>query len=149
VLASIFEKDLDPQRILQELSFKVGSPIQIGHDLVIFDEIQEEPRALTSLKYFQEECSDLHLCAAGSLLGLHLNSGSFPVGKVTFETLRPLSFEEFLMAGDDKGLPYLASIMNVPTIAHDHLWEQLKIYLVVIFLKCPDSVSPPSGRGCY
>ena len=72
---------------------------------MIFDEIQELPKALTSLKYFQEDCPELHLCAAGSLLGLHLSPAFFPVGKVTFETLRPMSFEEFLMANHDKALP--------------------------------------------
>src|SRR5262249_10805447 len=101
-LARIFAKDLNPHRIISELSFEIDRPIHIGKDLVIFDEIQEIPKALTSLKYFNEDCPELHICAAGSLIGLHLNSESFPVGKVTFETLRPMSFEEFLMAGNDK-----------------------------------------------
>ncbi len=130
-LAKIFEADLDPQRILNDLSFYRDRPIQIGADLVIFDEIQEVPKALTSLKYFQEECSKLHLCAAGSLLGLHLNDGSFPVGKVTFEVLRPMSFEEFLMALEDKGLPFLQKLSKIPPLVHEHLWEQLKRYFVV------------------
>ena len=107
-LAKVFEENLDPQRILDDLSFYIGSKIEVGKDLVIFDEIQQLPKALTSLKYFQEDCSKLHLCAAGSLLGLHLSPGSFPVGKVTFETLRPMSFEEFLMAQNDKALPLSA-----------------------------------------
>lgn len=133
-LAKIFEPDLDPKRILSELSFQQGKPIDTNQDLVIFDEIQELPQALTSLKYFQEDCSELHLCAAGSLLGLHLNSGSFPVGKVTFETLRPMSFEEFLMANQDKALPFLQTLSSkekTPAIMHEHLWEMFKHYLVV------------------
>ena len=133
-LAKIFETDLDPQRILNELSFSLNRASHIGKDLVIFDEIQEAPKALTSLKYFQEDCPDLHLCAAGSLLGLHLNESSFPVGKVTFETLRPLSFEEFLMANNDKSLPLFQTLTakdKIPDIIHSHLWEQLKHYFIV------------------
>ncbi len=133
-LAKIFAPNLDPQRILNELSFYLDRPIHIGTDLVIFDEIQELPKALTSLKYFQEECPKLHLCGAGSLLGLHLGSGSFPVGKVTFETLQPMSFEEFLMATDDKSLPIIQNFTvkeKIPEIVHAHLWDQLKRYFVV------------------
>jgi len=138
-LKEIFEQDLDPKRILRELSFKVDQTIEVGKDLVIFDEIQEVPKALTSLKYFQEDCPELHLCAAGSLLGIHLNNGSFPVGKVTFEILRPLSFEEFLMAGDDKGLPYLETGTDIPELVHEHLWNELKVYFIVGGL--PEAVS--------
>lgn len=133
-LAKIFEQDLVPDRILQELGFLLDCSIHKGRDLIIFDEIQELPRALTSLKYFQEECPELHLCGAGSLLGLHLGSGSFPVGKVTFETLRPMSFEEFLIANNDKSLPFLEKFSlqeGIPEIVHEHLWEQLKRYFVV------------------
>lgn len=133
-LAKIFEPDLVPQRILDELSLYLGHSIHIGEDLVIFDEIQECPKALTSLKYFQEDCPELHLCGAGSLLGLHLGSGSFPVGKVTFETLRPMSFEEFLIANDDKSLPIIQKLTlkdKIPEILHEHLWGQLKRYFVV------------------
>lgn len=133
-LAKIFEPDLVPQRILNELSFYLDCPIQIGKDLVIFDEIQELPKALTSLKYFQEDCPELHLCAAGSLLGLHLSPASFPVGKVTFETLRPMSFEEFLMANHDKALPTIQKLTlkdKIPEIVHEHLWQQLKLYFVI------------------
>lgn len=133
-LSKVFEQDLVPQRILDELSFYSNRSINIGEDLVIFDEIQEIPRALTSLKYFQEECPKLHICGAGSLLGLHLNSGSFPVGKVTFETLRPMSFEEFLIAGGDKSLPIFQSIHpedKIAEIVHEHLWNMLKHYFIV------------------
>ena len=133
-LAKIFEPDLVPERILKELSFFLDRPIHIGQDLVVFDEIQELPKALTSLKYFQEECPKLHLCGAGSLLGLHLSSGSFPVGKVTFETLRPMSFEEFLIANEDKSLPFLENLTDkskISPIVHEHLWEQLKRYFIV------------------
>ena len=133
-LAKIFEVDLDPKRILSELSFHLDSSIKVGEDLLIFDEIQELPNALTSLKYFQEDCPKMHVCGAGSLLGLHLNSGSFPVGKVIFETLRPMSFEEFLWANQDKSvsiLEELSDYMSIPEIMHEHLLEQLKRFYVV------------------
>lgn len=104
-LNRIFELDLKPQRILEELSFHFGKTIDISRDLLIFDEIQACPLALTSLKYFQEDMPTLALCAAGSILGLHLTPVSFPVGKVDMLTLHPMSFEEFLMGIDDeKGL---------------------------------------------
>ena len=133
-LKKIFEKDLDPRRIIAEISFKLDLPIDIGKDLVIFDEVQEAPKALTSLKYFAEECPELHLCGAGSLLGLHLSDHSFPVGKVTFETLRPMSFEEFLLASNDKGLPFLQKFTessDLPDAVHDHLFSMLKHYFIV------------------
>ncbi len=110
---------------------------------MIFDEIQEVPKALTSLKYFCEECPQLAICGAGSLLGIHLNSGSFPVGKVTFLTLRPMTFEEFLMAGkEEKLLEVLRSfsIKNpISEVAHEYLWQQLKRYFITGGL--PDVVS--------
>lgn len=134
-LAKIFEPDLIPQRIIEALSFHLDHPIDITTDLLIFDEIQECPKALTSLKYFSEDCPDLYLCGAGSLLGVHLNSGSFPVGKVTFQTLRPMSFEEFLMANEDpKSLQVIRNLKptdKIPEIVHEHLWEQLKHYFIV------------------
>lgn len=133
-LAKIFEPDLEPDRILNELSLFLNQPIKRNEDLIIFDEIQEVPKALTSLKYFAEEYPELYLCGAGSLLGLYLNQSSFPVGKVTFETLRPLSFEEFLMASHDKGVTVLQAFLSdrkIPEIIHDHLWEQLKRYFIV------------------
>ncbi|GAB5411469.1 MAG: ATP-binding protein [Chlamydiales bacterium] len=138
-LAKIFEEDLDPKRILTELSFHLDTPIQVGKDLVIFDEIQECPKALTSLKYFQEDCADLHLCGAGSLLGLHLNSGSFPVGKVTFETLHPLTFEEFLWATKSKSIPYYQDPLQISQLVHEHLWKELKHYFIIGGL--PEAIS--------
>ncbi len=133
-LAKIFESDLDPERILADLSFYLNISINKKEDLVIFDEIQECPKALTSLKYFQEDCPELFLCGAGSLLGLHLSPVSFPVGKVTFATLRPLSFEEFLLANEDKSLPFIKNLTlkdALPEVVHDHLWERLKHYFIV------------------
>lgn len=134
-LNKIFEPDLNPLRIIDQLGFHSDKTINIEEDLVIFDEIQACPNALTSLKYFQEDLNQLHICAAGSLLGIHLTPVSFPVGKVSFLTLRPMSFEEFLMAdGDQKSLNILDGIQeknSLPEIVHDHLWTQLKHYFIV------------------
>ena len=99
-VAAIFERDLNPQRIIRELSAKSGQTILKGDTLLIFDEIQACERALTSLKYFCENEPDYHIIAAGSLLGVALNREkySFPVRKVDMMNLYPLDFEEFLWA---------------------------------------------------
>jgi predicted AAA+ superfamily ATPase len=134
-IEELFLKDLRPARILDELQFYLNSSIDRTKDLLVLDEIQRCPRALTSLKYFCEEMPELALCAAGSLLGVHLNSESFPVGKVTFLDLFPMSFEEFLEGtGQDRLAGLLASqpfSAPVPEIAHEQLWEQWKLYLAV------------------
>jgi len=134
-LIKIFENDLEPKRIVQELCFYLDTSIDTGNDLLIFDEIQNCPRALTSLKYFQEELPDLALCAAGSLLGIHLSDESFPVGKVEYCRMFPMSFDEFLKGvGDDKSFNFLSNQQfsdSIPEVVHTHLWNQLKIYFVV------------------
>jgi len=134
-LKEIFEKDLDPKRIIDELSFFLNESINIQKDFVIFDEIQECPKALTSLKYFNEDLPELCLCGAGSLLGIHLSPLSFPVGKVDFLTLRPMNFEEFLIACEDyKAIEFINDFKEkkeIPSIVHKHLWKMLKYYFVV------------------
>lgn len=134
-LLNIFERDLKPRRILNDLSFYVDSSINAETDVVIFDEIQECPRALTSLKYFQEEMPELAICAAGSLLGINLSNSSYPVGKTEYINMFPMCFEEFLDAsGENRYADLLKNISktrNIPDVAHLHLWEQLKIYLIV------------------
>ena len=98
-LAGFFQRDLDPERILNELSIYKGMDLRPEKDLLIFDEIQTSNLALNSLKYFQEQANDYHIAAAGSLLGVQLSRpGSFPVGKVNFLELHPMSFLEFLLA---------------------------------------------------
>lgn len=99
-LANIFLKDLDPFRIILALEALSGQKIIKNNTLIIFDEIQECERALTSLKYFYEITPEYHIISAGSLLGLAINRGkfSFPVGKVNILTMYPLNFEEFLLA---------------------------------------------------
>jgi len=99
-LNDIFSKDLEPERIITSLEVLAGQKILKDNTLIIFDEIQECERALTSLKYFYEKAPNYHIISAGSLLGVALNRGkfSFPVGKVNTITMYPLNFEEFLMA---------------------------------------------------
>lgn len=133
--ASLFEADFDPKRILQDLSFLLDKTIDVEKDLLILDEIQACPQALTSLKYFAEELPVLSVCCAGSLLGLSLNDVSFPVGKVDLLHMYPLCFAEFLEAINDiKSLAILNQCdaqSDISEIIHEHLWQQFKIYLVV------------------
>ncbi len=98
-MSELFASDLDTDRLIMGLEIYAGRKINPDSTLLIFDEIQEVPRALTSLKYFYENAPQYHIICAGSLLGIALHEGtSFPVGKVDFLKLYPLSFSEFLMA---------------------------------------------------
>ena len=98
-MAELFASDLDTERLIMGLELYAGRKIDPGNSLLIFDEVQEVPRALASLKYFYENAPQYHIVCAGSLLGIALHNGtSFPVGKVDFLKLYPLSFKEFLMA---------------------------------------------------
>lgn len=104
-LASIFQDDFDIHRILLALQIETGTLIDSSNTLIILDEIQEAPGALTSLKYFNENAPEYHIISAGSLLGVALNQpNSFPVGKVDFLDLYPLNFSEFLEALNEKAL---------------------------------------------
>ena len=98
-MADLFSADLDTDRLIMGLELYAGRKINPENTLLVFDEVQEVPRALTSLKYFYENAPQYHIVCAGSLLGIALHQGtSFPVGKVDFLKLYPLSFSEFLMA---------------------------------------------------
>lgn len=98
-LDTLFQKDLNVKRILDGLNIEVGFNITPKDTLIIFDEIQENPLALTSLKYFSENAPEYDIVAAGSLLGVAHHKGTgFPVGKVEYLNLYPLSFKEFLLA---------------------------------------------------
>lgn len=142
-LATVFAANLNPHRIINELSFYLNRSIQIDKDLLIFDEIQAIPTAITSLKYFQEDLPQLALCCAGSLLGLELTPTSFPVGKVEVMSLYPMTFLEFLEAmGEDQAAQLILNCdqkTQIPEIAHQRLWEMLKWYFVVGGL--PEAVS--------
>ena len=98
-MMELFMSDLDTDRLIMGLELYAGRKIEPENTLLIFDEVQEVPRALSSLKYFYENAPQYHIVCAGSLLGIALHEGtSFPVGKVDFLKLYPLSFKEFLMA---------------------------------------------------
>lgn len=131
--SQFFEKTKDVERIIQNLAFASGKKIT-KNTLIIFDEIQACPNALNSLKYFYEDAPDYYVVSAGSLLGLTL-SGGFPVGKVDFLDMGPMTFEEFLLASkEDSLVNYINSIdtiENLPDVFHNRLIEKLKMYFVI------------------
>ena len=125
-LDGFFQHDLNPDRILAELSIYMNLEIRLGKDLVIFDEIQVSNRALTSLKYFAEQKNDVHLATAGSLLGVKLSGpGSFPVGKVNFFRLYPLTFLEFLDAMGESRYRNMLESIDAPVPLNDAFHSRL------------------------
>ena len=117
VMSELFAPDLDTSRLITGLELYAGRKILPETTLLIFDEVQEVPRALTSLKYFYENAPQYHIICAGSLLGIALHEGtSFPVGKVDFLKLYPLSFREFLMAIGSERFAELLDSQNYPVI---------------------------------
>ncbi len=134
-LYNLFTNTKDPKRILEQLVFINGKAINPEKTLVIFDEIQECPNALNCLKYFQEEANDYHIVCAGSLLGIRLSHTSFPVGKVDFLSMYPMTFSEFLIAdGCENLVEYMKSIKiieNIPDIFFNQLEEKLKAYFII------------------
>lgn len=135
-LDNFFQQNLEPQRIISDLSLFMGQEIRPGLDLIIFDEIQASNNALNSLKYFEEQASSYHIAAAGSLLGLKLSSpGSFPVGKVNFLYLFPMTFMEFLDAMGEGKYRKLLESMNafepLPEPFHNHLINILSQYYII------------------
>lgn len=134
-LRSIFETSKNPQRILELLSMIAGEKILPGETLILFDEIQECPEALNTLKYFKEKANEYHIIAAGSLLGTLLaKPKSYPVGMVNLLDLYPLSFEEFLAAAEPALYTYYNSIQKDQTIEeifHQRLLEAYHNYLII------------------
>lgn len=134
-LEDFFKGSIDPERIIQGLSVLAGKAINKGTTLIIFDEIQESNQALNSLKYFCETANDYHIVCAGSLLGITLSKpSSFPVGKVNFLMLRPVSFQEFLLANNEEQiLDYvtgLSVIAPIPEPIMNCLSDSLLTYLM-------------------
>ncbi|MDD7410851.1 ATP-binding protein [Fusobacterium gastrosuis] len=128
-----FQTTKDPRRILQNLMLISGEKIEAENTLVIFDEIQDAPEVINSLKYFYENIPEFHIACAGSLLGIALaKPSSFPVGKVDFLSINPMTFSEFLIANGDQNLKsYLDSvnsIENIPDAFFNPLCEKLKMY---------------------
>jgi len=135
-LDSIFAASKDPKRIIEQLVFATGQRIAPEDTLLVFDEIQESPSAIGSLKYFNEQANEYHLACAGSLLGLSLaHPPSYPVGKVNLMRMYPMSFTEFLRGtGSDNLADYIgsiASIEQVPQAFFEPLLDKLKVYFVV------------------
>ena len=117
-MAELFASDLDTDRLIMGLELYAGRKIDSDNTLLIFDEVQEVPRALASLKYFYENAPQYHIVCAGSLLGIALHEGtSFPVGKVDFLKLYPLSFKEFLMATEKERFAELLDMQDFDMIA--------------------------------
>ncbi|MCY7302592.1 MAG: ATP-binding protein [Thermoleophilia bacterium] len=134
-VASVFAGDLDPDRIIRGLEIAARTTIDDpATTLLVIDEIQDAPLALTSLKYFAEERPDIHLAAAGSLLGVALRADvSFPVGKVNFLDLHPLDFDEFLRGTDEAQLGDLILQQDWDLIHsfRDRLVELLRLYTFI------------------
>lgn len=130
-IAQLFENDLDPKKILTNLEIYFKQEISPWKTLLIFDEIQSNPRALTSLKYFNELAGEYHIIASGSLLWIALHKEtSFPVGKIEFLHLEPMDFEEFLLAnGEEKLIKLYKKSPN--QIFDGRLYEYMKQYLFV------------------
>lgn len=113
----IFDVDYDTERLIMDIGLATKTKINAGNTLIIFDEIQECPRALTSLKYFREKAPQYDIIVAGSLLGVACHEGTgFPVGKVSFMNLFPLSFEEFLLAMGEERFVELLNKKDFKTI---------------------------------
>ena len=131
-LCKEFEKTKDPNRLIGILGLYTDAPIKPHTTLIIFDGIQQSNKALNSLKYFCEVASDYHVVAAGSLLGVSLSKGdSFPVGKVEFLNMYPISFKEFLHYDNPKIWNYLnsiSSIENLPEIVFNVALESFRRY---------------------
>jgi len=112
----------------------VDSDINIKEDLIVFDEIQESPKALTALKYFSQDYPEAYICASGSLLGVGLNDASFPVGKVYRCNLYPMNFYEFLLAMNQERLLSLIKSSSckevISPMIHEKIWEYYKYFMI-------------------
>lgn len=134
-LRTIFQNNKNPKRIIELLSMIAGEKIFPKETLLIFDEIQECPEALNSLKYFKENANEYHLIAAGSLLGTLLSEAkSYPVGMVNLLHIYPLKFDEYLNATDSALFSYYSSIQKeqkIEDIFHTRLQDSYNNYLII------------------
>lgn len=131
-----FKRTKEPHKLLKVLEMMAGRAISPSTTLIIFDEIQECNEALNSLKYFCEDAPEYSIVCAGSLLGVALNraGASFPVGKVDFMTLYPVSFAEYLRVADEQlyhSYEMIDEVMAVPEVIHQQLIDAYKMYLVL------------------
>lgn len=130
-----FETTKDVNRILQNLMMVSGQKIEAENTLIIFDEVQDCPQVINAMKYFCENAPQYHVACAGSLLGIALaKPSSFPVGKVNFMQIDPMTFTEFLFAnGNENLVGFLESVDNfepIPDAFFNLLYEKLKMYYV-------------------
>ena len=131
-MSDALKEDLGVERIIEYLGILSGQALVPGETLIIFDEIQSSPQTLKALKYFNEKLNEYHIVAAGSLLGVALaGAKSFPVGKVNFLDLYPLSFSEFLTALNKESLLAVLpdirlGVKAIPEVFHAELIELLK-----------------------
>ena len=130
---SLFEGDLDPKIIVQNIEVLLKTKITSGKTLLFIDEIQSCPRAIMALRYFYEEMPQLHLIAAGSLLEFALSEISFPVGRIQYLHMTPMTFSEYLMAmGNEKALEIIQyKPQKLPEPIHLSLLRDLKTYFFV------------------
>ena len=135
-LKDVFEKTKDPERIIKELSYFTNVPLLPGKTLLFFDEIQECKEALNALKYFCEDATEYHIIAAGSLLGVAINEGnySFPVGKVNFMQMFPVTFKEYLRSADNalynQLLDFVGNTDSIPSILFNRIEEFYHSYQI-------------------
>ena len=137
-MAALFQEDITPEHLVRAIELMTKTPVIAGKTLLIFDEIQASERALTSLKYFCELLPELHVAAAGSLLGItiHREHDSFPVGKVQSLSLYPMDFEEFLFAFGEEALAeeiraHASSCEAMSEVLHQKALGLYHAYLVV------------------
>ena len=131
-MIDLFNGSIAPRRIVTMLELLLNMKISPSETLMIFDEAQEVPRALTSLKYFHEDAPEHHIAAAGSLLGIFLHKGtSFPVGKVNTLKLEPMDFEEFLWANNRENIASFLKSNPGETTFNEILSDLFKQYLYI------------------
>lgn len=149
-MKALFSGDFDIDRLLLGLSIEAGVNIRADNTLLIFDEIQEVPQALTALKYFYENAPHFAVIAAGSLLGVALHQGvSFPVGKVEFLPMYPMDFGEFLLAMDEKPLRDLLQSQDWALIAAMKTNTSTACANTILSAVCPKRYKPsPTRKTC-
>jgi hypothetical protein len=134
-LKSIFETNKDPFRIIELIGLIKGKKVLPQKHLIIFDEVQECPEALNSLKYFYEKANEYHIISAGSLLGTLLaKPKSYPVGKVNIINIYPLTFDEFLAATDEGMYEYYSKVQrgqNIEKVFHNRLTDLYNCYTII------------------
>ncbi len=138
IIGKIIDENISPEYIIKNLEIAFNKKIDKDNTLIFFDEIQKNTRALTSLKYFYEDAKEYYVIGAGSLLGIHINKKdfSFPVGKVEFLTIYPLSFEEFLInTGNDLLLEKIKECFEkneqMPNLLHEKALNLYYDYLTI------------------